>query len=102
MKTNLRQRSMAGLVAGLFAVMTGCVATGGYEGDVGVSYGVDYYETYGYDYGHWHPGYHVAPSRGGHEDRARARAESRPSQPAYRPAPIALPAPSIPLRPRSH
>lgn len=104
MKTVLRRWWMAGLALGLFILLTGCVATGGgYEGDVGVSYGVDYYDSYGYDYGHWPQGYHVAPPRGGHEAHEhRAPATGRPSKPSYRPAPSSRPAPSIPSRPRSH
>jgi hypothetical protein len=124
MKTNLRRWVLAVLaigLIGLFAVLTGCASSGGYEGEVGV-YGVDYYEPYGYSYGHWHPRYHVAPPRGGQERRDRpasaqtapaqtapaqtapvqtAPVQSRPSTPAYRPAPPSRPAPSIPTKPRS-
>ena len=103
MKTALRRWLTAGIAAGLFTVVTGCVST---EGEVGVSYGADYYDTYGYDYGYWRPGYYVAPPRGERrerESRERAtRSETAPSRPTYRPAPPSRPAPSIPLRPRSH
>jgi hypothetical protein len=114
MKTNLRRWVLAVLaigLIGLFAVLTGCASSGGYEGEVGV-YGVDYYEPYGYNYGHWHPRYHVAPPRRDQERRDRpapvqtapvqtAPVQSRPSNPAYRPAPPSRPAPSIPSKPRS-
>ena len=117
MKTNLRRWVLAVLaigLTGLFAVLSGC-ASGGYGGEVEV-YGVDYYEPYGYNYGHWHPRYHVAPPRGGEERRDHpapvqtapaqtapvqtAPVQSRPSTPAYRPAPPSRPAPSIPSKPR--
>ncbi len=100
MKTVLRRLSLAGLAMGLFTALTGCVATsGGYEGEGGTSYSVDYYETNGYDYGHWHPEYHVAPPR---EHEARPpHAERHPAKPAYRPAPPSRPVPSIPSRSRS-
>jgi hypothetical protein len=117
MKTALRRWWVAGIAAGLFTVLTGCATTG----EVGVSYGADYYDPYGYDYTYWHPGYYVAPprrDRDGREGREEVResresrdsrearevaprAESRPPQPAYRPAPPSRPAPSIPSRPRS-
>jgi hypothetical protein len=115
MKTTLRRWVLAVLaigLMGLFAVLAGCASSG--EVEVGV-YGVDYYEPYGYNYGHWHPGYHVAPPRGGREDRDRQASgqsrpapvqaqpppvQSRPSPPAYRPAPPSRPAPSIPSKPR--
>ncbi|MGA8706526.1 MAG: hypothetical protein WB646_06005, partial [Steroidobacteraceae bacterium] len=52
--------------------LTGCAVEGGgyggygYDGDVGVGVGYvgDYYEPYGYDYGHWGPGYRVGPPHG--------------------------------------
>jgi hypothetical protein len=59
---------------------TGCVVPGdGYEGgDVGVSYGVNYYEPYDNN-GLWGPGYLVGPPRGDrerspHDDGARGHA----------------------------
>jgi hypothetical protein len=122
MKMALRRWWVAGIAAGLFTVLTGCATTG----EVGVSYGADYYDPYGYDYTYWQPGYYVAPPRRDRDDRDRRdregrggreevresrdnretrevapRAESRPPQPAYRPAPPSRPAPSIPSRPRS-
>jgi len=103
MKTALRRLSIAGIAAGMLTVLTGCVATGpGYGGDVGVAYVGDYYEPEG-EYGHWRPGYHVAPPRRGSEAHApRPPAQGRASTPAYRPAPSSRPAPSIPSRSRSH
>ena len=99
MKTPLTRWLMAGIAASLFTAVTGCVST---EGEVGVSYGVDYYDTYGYDYGYWRPGYYVAPPRGERRER-ETREQTVPSRPpTYRPAPPSRTAPSIPLRPRSH
>ncbi len=68
--------------------LTGCaVEGGGYDGDVGVGVGVgyvgDYYEPYGYDYGHWGPGYRVGPPHccdHGYGDHGRG-APSIPSHP---------------------
>jgi len=79
------------LLAGLCA----CIAIGpGYDGGVGVGYVGGYYEPYGFDYGGWEPGYHVAPPRGGE----RRPAQSAPH--AYRPAPSSRSTPSIPTRSR--
>ena len=115
MKTNLRRWVLAVLAVGLmglFAVLAGCASSGGYEGQA-VVYSEDYYEPYGYNYGHWHPGYHVAPprrDRGDHDRQAPAQSrpapvqaapvQSRPPSPTYRPAPPSRPAPSIPSKPR--
>jgi hypothetical protein len=115
MKTGLRGWSIAAIAAAMFTGLTGCVTTdGGYE----ASYGVDYYEPYGYEYGRLHPGYHVAPPRRDPNDRQGrenrqppvrvdnrptqppARVDNRPSRPAYQPAPPSRPAPSIPSKPR--
>lgn len=69
--------------------LAGCaVEGGGYGGDVGVGVGVgyvgDYYEPWGYDYGHWGPGYRVGPPHCCHHDMG---GHGRP-------------APSIPNHPR--
>ena len=56
----------------LVAAFTGCVVAGGsYDETVGVSYGVGFYEPWGYDYGGWGPGYRVGPPRGGERYRER-------------------------------
>ena len=91
-----------GIAAGLLTIVSSCVATGpGYGGEVGVSYGVDYYEPDGYVYDRWQPGYHVAPPRRGREVHApRPQAERRTSPPVYRPAPSSRPAPTLPSRSR--
>jgi hypothetical protein len=63
-------RTWLGAAVGTFALMSlaGCVAGGGYGGDVGVGY-VGYvgevYEPAGYEYGGWGRGYRVGPPRGG-------------------------------------
>jgi hypothetical protein len=110
MKTTVRRSLVAGVasvaaglfIAGLFMTLTACVANDGYGG--GVVYGGDYYEPDGYVYGHWHPGYHVAPprrDRDAHPQVSRPQ-ENRVSTPAYRPAPSSRSAPSIPSRQRGH
>ncbi len=78
----------AGLV--LIAGLGGCVTSVGYDGDVAVGYSPGYVEPFGYDYGGWGGGYHVAPGRGG--DR---RAAPGPSH-GYRAAPQTRSVPSIP------
>ncbi|HXP64832.1 MAG TPA: hypothetical protein VN815_05095 [Steroidobacteraceae bacterium] len=83
-------------------LVSGCAVTG-VEGSVGYDGG--YYEPYGYDYGGWGVGYRVGPSRccarhDDHHDHPVARGRVGRS-PAYRPAPVGRPAPSIPGRPRS-
>jgi len=100
MKIVLRYWLIIGLVAGMLTVLSGCVATtGGYGGPAEV-YEVDYYESYGYDYNRLGPRYHVAPPRGDRDDHGRPnRAENRPAQPVYRPAPPSRPVPSIPTQP---
>lgn len=61
------------------AGLAGCVVPGdGYDGgDVGVSYGVDFYEPFDNN-GEWGPGYLVGPPRGdrdrGHDDVGRSHA----------------------------
>lgn len=97
MRIVLRHRLIIGLAAGVLTVLSGCVASsGGYVGTADV-YGADYYEPYGYNYGGLGPGYHVAPPRD-RDDRRSNRAENRPAQAAYRPAPPSRPVPSIPNR----
>jgi hypothetical protein len=81
------------------AVATGCVASvgggGRYDDSVDVSYGVGFYEPYGYDYGGWGPGYRVGPSRGGENRRDRAGRAYHAPQPSRR-------TPSIPTHSRPH
>jgi hypothetical protein len=93
--------------AAFLTLLYGCVVAGaGYEDGAEVSYGADFYEPYGYDYGGWGPGYRVGPFRGGdhhpdrggdhHPDRGGAR-----GAPAYRPAAPSRSMPSIPSHSRS-
>jgi hypothetical protein len=73
----------------LLTVLTACTVTGdGYVGGV--------YESPGYEYGGWGPGYHVGPPRGGERRR------EQPSPRAYRPAPPSRGVPSLPARPHGH
>jgi len=75
-----------------------CVVPGDRYVSGSVSYGVDFYEPYGRDYGGWGPGYLVGPPRTG-DRHFDARHES-PTRHSYRPAPRTRPMPSIPTRPR--
>jgi hypothetical protein len=95
--STLRRNWVAGALGFLLlTVLYGCAVTGGgYDGDVGVSYGVGFYEPYGYDYGGWGRGYHVGPPRGGER-------RPEPSSHPYRQAPASHPTPSIPTRSRRH
>lgn len=70
------------LLTGLCACLTG---GGGYIGGV--------YESGGYGYGNWGPGYQVGPPRG------HGRRPHRPPVRAYRAGPQTRPVPSIPTRP---
>jgi hypothetical protein len=88
---------LLGVLGGaLVLLLPGCVAGGG--GGVDVSYGADFYEPLGYEYGGWGPGYWVGPPRGGegwhHRDYGGGRA------PAYRPAAPSRSMPSLPSRHR--
>jgi hypothetical protein len=94
----LRRYLVSGFGFGLLTALNGCVVGGaGYAGGVGVAYGADYYEPYGYEYGGWGAGYHVGPPRGG-DRRPDHSGNSHP--PAYHPAPPSRSTPSIPSRPR--
>jgi hypothetical protein len=90
-----RNRLLA-VTAGAITVtaLYSCAVTGvGVDGEVGVGYAGGYYEPYGYDYGGWGRGYHVAPGRGSdHRDDHRGGGRA----PAYRPAPAGRSAPSLP------
>lgn len=103
MNTLLVRGSAIALAIGLIAALSsGCAVTGGgyADGDdAGADIGLDYYETYGIDYGGWGPGYRVAPFR----DADHQPAHSEHEQPhAYRSAPASHTMPSIPSRSRSH
>lgn len=110
MKTPVRRWSTRGLMLLLFAAVAGCVVgggygDGGYAGDVGVGYGVGFYEPGGYDYGGWGPGYGVGPPRPGFDrgrpDVGRGRPDSHAApHPSYRPAPPSRSVPSVPTHPR--
>jgi hypothetical protein len=93
-------RCLAGLLGiVMVTILEACVVGGGgYEGGgVEASYGVDFYEPYGYDYGGWGPGYRVGPPHGGEGRPDHYRAGSAP---AYRPAGPSRSMPSIPTRSR--
>jgi hypothetical protein len=95
------RRSLAGLMAvAIVLVLEACVAGPGYEGGVvEASYGADFYEPYGYDYGGWGPGYRVGPPRGG-----EGHPDHHPGghAPPYRAAAPSRGMPSIPTRSRGH
>jgi hypothetical protein len=87
---------IAGSFIGLLLIMpTGCAVEGvGYSGSYGYSYGADYYEPFGFDYGGWGNSYYVGPYRSGgfrggdHGSHAGTH--------AFRPAPGSHGVPSIP------
>lgn len=77
-------------------MLSGCVVAGrGYDGDVGVDYGVGFYEPWGYGCDGWNEGFRVGPPRGGERHGGGG-------QHAYRPAHPSRPTPSIPTRSRGH
>jgi hypothetical protein len=85
----------------VLTLLQACVAGGGgyYEGGgAEVSYGADFYEPYGYEYGGWGPRYWVGPPRGG--DHRPDHDHRGGSPPAYRPAEPSRSMPSIPSRQR--
>jgi hypothetical protein len=101
-RTQWLGRSLSVLV---LVLLQGCAVNGQTGASVGVSYGVGFYEPYGYPYGGWGPGYMVVPPRydgGRHYDRNRfiGSRRSRTSPPAYRPADPSRRVPSIPSRSR--
>ena len=96
MNLSSRHVLQGAIAMAVLMVAQGCVAPDGvYSEGVGVSYGADFYEPYGYEYGGWGAGYRVGPPRGG---AWRPGHHSRP--PAYRPAPSSRPMPSIPTHAR--
>jgi hypothetical protein len=90
------------LLSGVFGALAAGCAVGpggyGYDNNVGVGIGADYYEPYYGDYGGWGPGYRVGPPRGDGHDRNTGGLRGSPS--SYRPAPASRPTPSIPSRGR--
>ncbi len=103
MKTLVSRWSIRAVLVPLFVAVAGCVVGGGYDGDVGVGYGVGFYEPGGYDYGGWGPGYAVGPPRPGfdrdHDHGGRPDAHAAP-HPSYRPAAPTRSVPSVPTHPR--
>lgn len=86
MKIVLRRLSVSALGILLLTVLYAClVPDRGYVGGV--------YESPGYEYSGWGPGYRVGPPRRGE------RRPEKSSAHAYRPAPPSRPVPSIPTRP---
>ncbi|MES1982992.1 MAG: hypothetical protein V4443_11030 [Pseudomonadota bacterium] len=89
----------------LLALLQACAVNGeGYD-TVGVSYGVGFYEPYGYEYGGWGPNYMVVPPRHNgvwRNDPNRFIGGRRAGAPApsYRPADPSRRMPSIPSRSR--
>jgi len=87
---SLRSRCLQ-LILGATALVVaqGCVSDGY---GTSVSYGVGFYEPWGYDYGAWGPSYYVGPPR-----RGSWRPPPRPANPpAFRPPPVGRPMPSLP------
>ena len=80
----------------LTLLSSSCVVPGDRYAGGSVSYGVGYYEPYGYDYGGWGPGYLVGPPRGDRHFDARRNASR-----TFRPAPPSHHMPSIPTHPRA-
>ena len=95
----LRWLVLAFMLCMLTVLLFGCfVPVGGYGYDDGGDIGGAYYEPFGYDYGGWGPGYHVAPYRGGdHRPVSGGGHTAR----AYRSAPASRSMPSIPSHARS-
>lgn len=84
------------LASAAFALLPGCVATGGgYVND-----GDYYYGPSGYVYEGWGPTYRVGPPRRGHDDHHDDGHHDAPHghPPAYHAAPSSRPVPSIPTQ----
>ncbi len=90
----LRWLVLAFMLCMLTVLLFGCfIPGGGYGYDDGGGIGGAYYEPFGFDYGGWGPGYHVAPYRGGdHRPVSGGGHTAR----AYRSAPASRSMPSIP------
>jgi hypothetical protein len=103
------RRGLLWFAAAALALLSGCVASGGYGYGSGYD-GQYYYQPGGYVYSGWGPGYPVGPPRGGHDhddhgDQGRspqAETQATNAAPAYRPAPAGHSAPSIPNQSRPH
>jgi hypothetical protein len=94
-----RRLARALLLYPLVALPLGCAVTADGTSSLGVaSFGVDYYEPLGYDYGGWGPGYAVGPFRGGGERVGRRGGP--PSGHPFRSAGPGRSMPSIPTGPR--
>lgn len=92
-----RTKQVCGMLL-LALLCNGCVVPGDRYNSGRISYGVDFYEPYGQDYGGWGPGYMVGPPRNG--DRHFTTRHFSPSPHAYRPAPLSRPLPSLPTHSR--
>jgi len=96
--------SAIAIVSGSFLFLSsGCVATadGGYEPNVNVGIGLDYYDQFGYDYGSWGPDYAVGPYRGAGPRPRRGDVHPDNGGHGFRPAPPSHGTPSIPSGPRA-
>jgi len=82
----------------ILLLSSGCVAPadGGYEPNVSVGIGLDYYDQFGYGDGGWGPDYAVGPYRGGGARPRRGDGHPGPAGHGFRPAPASHQTPSIP------
>ncbi len=98
MSLSIRNALRLATAIALLGVLDGCVVPDGsrYDSGVSVSYGVGFYEPFGYEYGEWGPRYYGGPPRRG----VWHPPVNRPHSPAYRPPRPGRPMPSIPNRPR--
>jgi|SRR5665213_2968108 len=101
MRTFMRRLIASACGAASLVILYACVAGGGYGDGAEVSYGADFYEPFGYEYGGWGPNYRVGPPHGG-ERRPEHSGGAHPHPPAYHPAAPSRSVPSIPSRPRGH
>jgi hypothetical protein len=76
---------------GLLAISDGCVA----PGSASISYGVGFYQPWGFTYGGWGPAYYVGPPRPGVWVPPPRRVRPAP----FRPPPAGRQIPTIPSRP---
>ncbi len=105
MKAAFLRRSASAFAIGIVTVLSSSCAVpvdggygSGYDNNVSVGIGLDYYEPWGTDYGGWGPGYRVGPYRDGGHYRG---AGGRPGPREYRPVSAGRAMPSIPSRARS-
>lgn len=88
-----RRRGLSLVVGAAVLLGTqGCVSPG--VSSMSVSYGVGFYQPWGFDYGAWGPRYYVGPPRRGGPWRPPPR---RAGPPAFRPPLAGRPMPSLPL-----